>query len=222
MTQNPITPTEHSDLVGGSTAPRGKKRPARELTSEEVRSLLEYDPTTGLFTWKERPLTLFKGDEFTQRRCGNAWNSRFAGTPALTADSEGRGYLVGSILRANVYAHRVAWLYVYGEHAPEGMMVDHINGATSDNRIENLRLVTPLQSQFNRKPREDSLTGLKGVSHDKRKKKKPWMAVIRRHGKTQAIGYFKTAEEAAAVYVEAAEKHQNVFAYHNRPTGDTE
>lgn len=222
MVQNQTTPTEHSSLVGGSTASRHTKRPARELTPEEVRQLLEYDAATGLFTWRARPLHMFKGDDFTQRRCGNAWNARYAGTPALTADSEGRGYLVGSVLNTNAYAHRFAWMHFHGEHVPEGMMVDHINGKTSDNRIENLRLVTPLQSQFNRKPREDSLAGLKGVAHDKRRKKRPWMAMIRIQGKTQTLGYFNTPEEAAAAYIKAADRHQNFYVYHNRPTGDSE
>lgn len=39
--------------------------------------------------------------------------------------------------------HRVIWVYVNGP-IPAGLVVDHINEVKSDNRIENLQLVTPL------------------------------------------------------------------------------
>jgi len=211
-----ITPQHHSSLVGGSTASRRKRRPTADLTPEEVKRFLHYDPETGRFGWKIRHYESFKGDDFTRRRCGKSWNQKYAGKRALTADSEGRGYLVGSINSASVYAHRVAWMHYYGEQVPEGVFVDHINGNTSDNRIANLRLATPLQSQFNRAPRKGSKSGLKGVAHDRRKKKRPWMAVMARKGKVGVIGYFATPEEAAAAYEATAREYHGEFGYHNR------
>lgn len=46
--------------------------------------------------------------------------------------------------------HRIVWELFYGP-IPDGMFIDHINGVKDDNRIENLRLATNQQNQFNRK-----------------------------------------------------------------------
>ena len=46
------------------------------------------------------------------------------------------------------YRHRVIWYYFNGE-IPEGMQIDHINGDKTDNRLENLRLVTPKENLNN-------------------------------------------------------------------------
>ena len=46
---------------------------------------------------------------------------------------------------------------------PKGMDVDHVNGDTLDNRKENLRVCTRSQNAQNKKLREDSSSGMKGV-----------------------------------------------------------
>jgi hypothetical protein len=212
MATEHITPTAHASLVGGSTASRRKKRPVRELTPEDVRRFLHYDPKTGRFWWKIRSYDTFEGDAFTRYRCGKSWNQKCAGRRALTADSEGRGYLVGSVNSACVYAHRVAWIHYYGEKPPEGMYIDHINGDKSDNRIENLRLVTPQQSQFNT-PKRGGISGLKGAAFDHTRGK--WVANMKQGPTMKFLGYFDTAEEAAARYQQEAERFQGEYAYHN-------
>jgi hypothetical protein len=45
-----------------------------------LRECFDYDPATGALTWRERPLTHFKG-KYAQRSC-NAWNALRAGKPA--------------------------------------------------------------------------------------------------------------------------------------------
>ncbi len=45
--------------------------------------------------------------------------------------------------------HRIVWEMFYGP-IPDNMFIDHINGVKHDNRIENLRLATNQQNQFNR------------------------------------------------------------------------
>ena len=55
--------------------------------------------------------------------------------------------------------------------APPGMVVDHINHDTLDNRKENLRLCTRSQNGMNRKgPPSNSTSGVRGVSWKKQYK----------------------------------------------------
>lgn len=59
----PITPQHHSSLVGGSTAARRhSRRPVTELTAEDVRRFLHYDPKTGRLWWKIRNYDTFYGE----------------------------------------------------------------------------------------------------------------------------------------------------------------
>lgn len=51
----------------------------------------------------------------------------------------------------DVSAHRLVWISANGV-IPEGLIIDHINRITVDNRIKNLRLVTPSGNMLNRGP----------------------------------------------------------------------
>lgn len=56
------------------------------------------------------------------------------------------GYVRLSLLRREYRLHRLVWLWVHGQHVPDDMTLDHINGDKTDNRIANLRLVTVCQN----------------------------------------------------------------------------
>src|SRR5712671_2076486 len=109
------------------------------LRAERLRALLDYAPETGLFYWRVRR--------------GSAAAGREAGTLAPG------GYPVIAIDRALHYAHRLAWLYVHGEHATGE--VDHVNGDPADNRIANLRQCSRRENARNMRVR--NATGFKGV-----------------------------------------------------------
>lgn len=95
-------------------------------------------------------------------------------------------------------------------NAPTGMMVDHINGNTLDNRKSNLRLCTNAENQRNRKKTIGTISQYKGVSWNKRKKK--WQVQICYNRKCKHLGYFLDEKEAALRYNKEAIKLYGEFA----------
>jgi hypothetical protein len=145
------------------------------ITAEKLRETLSYDHGTGIFTWKVRRSGVFRqhaGSRFVGLR-GKVYHRITLG---------GRQYL----------AHRLAWLYVYGEF-PE-LLIDHVNGDGTDNRIENLRLASPSQNRQNARINSNNKSGVKGVSFISACNL--WQADISANGKAHRLGRFKTKEEA--------------------------
>lgn len=151
------------------------------LTREQVQVLLDYSPDTGNFTWKV-----------------DRGRTAKAGQPAGCADRQ--GYICMKILGGTYKAHRVAWLIVYGRWPHS--QIDHINGVPRDNRISNLREVTPRQNAENRHCTDNRSSGVKGVTYMRRIKK--WKSQIYTGGVHHYLGVFNTIEEAAAAYKAAA------------------
>lgn len=98
-------------------------------------------------------------------------------------------------------------------NAPAHLQVDHINGCKTDNRRENLRLATSRQNRMNQRPRCDNKSGFKGVLWIPRIKR--WRAQIRAKNANLSLGHFKTPEEAARAYNDAAREYFGEFAYLN-------
>lgn len=174
-----------------------------------LRKLLDYNPSTGEFAWKPRTPDLFGG----QQRCHDdacvAWNNRNAGLPALI----GRplGYRSGYIFKVPIRAHRVAWALYYGEW-PKGQ-IDHINGDRSDNRIVNLRVVTPLENRRNQRLSRRNSSGFHGVSWCATRGK--WRATINVEGSCVVLGRFTSKDEAIASR-RAAEQRYGFHPNHGR------
>lgn len=104
-----------------------------------------------------------------------------------------------------MYLHRFVWEAVYGK-IPDGMQIDHINQDKLDNRLSNLRVVTPAENSRNR----PSLAGTRGVSYIGRLRK--WRARIKRNKVEYNLGFFATEQEASSAYNEAAQRFGSVFA----------
>ena len=156
--------------------------PRPELTAEYLRSVLDYDPATGIFTRKVSTARSVKvGD--------------IAGSPT------GLGYLLISVRSRLHLAHRLAWLYVYGSWPKD--QIDHINRIRTDNRIANLREVSHKQNNQNRSKPSNNTSGHPGVSWYKPYNK--WRAQITHNYKHIHLGYFSILEEAIASR-KAAEK----------------
>lgn len=160
------------------------------LTQDELKYNLHYDPNTGIFT----------------RRISNC-NRVKIGSVACCLDIS-TGYIRFCVNRKTYYAHRLAWLYVYG-YWPKNE-IDHINGIKLDNRIENLREATRPENASNQKKQKNNASGFKGVSW--RKDIQKWQVKIRKNYKQLHLGYFDSLEEAYKIYCNAAEELHGEFA----------
>jgi hypothetical protein len=153
-----------------------------DVDASDVRRALSYDPETGVFIRKD-----------TERLNGY-------GIGAVVGAKDENGYVkvwhAGRLWRA----HRLAWLYVYGEW-PHGQ-IDHINGIKSDNRIQNLRSVDHATNMENqRAARRDNNSNFLGVTWHKQALK--WRARITVRGKQTHLGHFPTPEAAYERYQQA-------------------
>lgn len=109
--------------------------------------------------------------------------------------------------------HRIIWIMNYGKLARD-LVIDHINGDTLDNRLENLRVTTCSGNQKNRKLNYNSSTGYSGIYLDKYGK---YQVQIYSENVKMYLGRFKTLEEAVKVRKEA-EKEYNYHGNHGRKT----
>lgn len=160
------------------------------LTQERLKELLHYDETTGLFTW----LVARQG----VRSC------------AVAGHLSQNGYIVIRIDGRIHKAHRLAWLYFYGNFPPAE--IDHIDRRRANNSITNLRPATSSENKMNAHMQSNNSSGFKGVSWDKRDRK--WRAYAGLNGKQKSLGYFATAEAAAESYQAFARQHHGEFYLH--------
>lgn len=175
-----------------------------EMTQARARELFNYDPETGVLTWRQRPMSDFSDDAH-----GRTWNTRFAGLPAKYQRSD--GYRLVTVDYRRYLQHRLVWVYVYG-NLPCGE-IDHINGDPSDNRIANLRDVGKQQNARNAQTNTKNTSGVTGVRFCTEREK--WHAFIARDGLAINLGRFNTKAEAM-IARKAAEKALGFHPNHGR------
>lgn len=106
---------------------------------------------------------------------------------------------------------------------PIGLETDHINGDRLDNRKSNLRICTSAQNKQNRKINRKNTTGYKGVIIEKKTRGEKHYNLIRAQitldSRIKCLGYYKTLEDAAQAYNEAAIRYFGEFANLNQVRG---
>jgi len=146
------------------------------VTQGQLKSVFTYSPDTGLF------IRLSTG--------------------GVVGSVNGSGYIVISIGKKILYAHRMAWLYMTGAMP---RLVDHRDRDKSNNRWTNLRDATKAQNAANSSICY-AASGLRGVYHQSNTNK--WRAKLgRKH-----IGYFTTKEEAHSAYRKEHAKSYGAFS----------
>ena len=166
-----------------------------DLTADQVRQTLDYNPETGSFLWKERSVEWFKS-----KRDQKIWNTRYANkSPEGTHP---RGYKQICINGVRYLAHRLSWLYIFGVW-PEGEL-DHINRDPADNRIANLRPANRSLNNQNTGKRKGCSSNHKGVYWHKERQK--WMARIHINNRCIFLGRYETQGQAARAYAKASDE----------------
>jgi len=157
------------------------------LTQDHLKSVLDYDPLTGIFTWNRSGRGIKIGKK---------------------AGATSRGYVYIKINYHLYLAHRLVFIYMTGKFPK--YQVDHANHDKSDNRWHNLRECTHSENNQNKQLTKQNMSGYKGVSWHMSHKK--WRAIITYNKKTKHIGYYDGARDAAKAYNQHAIKHHGEFA----------
>lgn len=152
-----------------------------------LKSILNYDEKTGVFSWKEK-----------------ISKKTVIGKSAGGIDFS--GYVVIGINGVVYYAHRLVWLYVHGYFPKQ---IDHKDGNRQNNSLKNLRECSSTQNIFNAKKAKNNKSGYKGVCWHK--SAKCWEAYVCHDNKKKYLGLFPNPEDAAKAYLKAVKKLEPNF-----------
>lgn len=156
------------------------------LSKDRINSLFKY--SEGVLYWKEGVSNITSGTA--------------AGSP------NGKGHLAVQVSGKLYRVHNLIWI-MHNDEIPEGCVIDHIDNNCKNNRIENLRVATLSQNNFNSNKRRASTSKYKGVHWNKQSNS--WRASIRANGKALYIGNFKTEEEAHEAWCAVAKNLHGEF-----------
>lgn len=157
--------------------------PTNQLNQKELKELLNYNPSTGEFTWKVNTSTVEAGT--------------IAGTKRK---NDGKTYIIISIRGRKYRAHRLVWLYLYGSFPKQ--LVDHIDGNGENNSQTNLREVSAVDNNRNMRQRKDNSSQVTGVHWSN--KDRAWVVQCKTEKVGRGyVGQFKCFIDAVAARMRA-------------------
>lgn len=110
--------------------------------------------------------------------------------------------------KKTIYMHRLVMGLTDNNYLVN--VIDHINGNRTDNRKNNLRMVTSAQNRINQTIPKNNKTGINGVSH--REKGDVWIVNFQnKEHNIKIYKNFKTFEEAVEYRKELDEKYNKEF-----------
>ena len=160
---------------------------------ESIKNQLSYDPVSGNFVWLVQK----------NSRGGKIKPGSIAGT---NKDGYVQIKIDGKIYRA----HRLAWFVSFGNFPDEEFEIDHINGIRSDNRLDNLRIVSRTQNNMNMSASKANKSGVRGVSW--RKERGKWHSRIKVDGRVILLGDFVDINDAKKARLDAEQRFWGEFS----------
>lgn len=167
------------------------------ISQEELKSIFTY--SEGVLLWNEK----------STGKMAKRFNKKYANKEAgyLRKYSNGSIYRCVIVNKKAYLVHRLIYLIFHGTIPDE--TIDHIDGNTLNNKIDNLRCVSQRENCRNRKRSSKNKSGVSGVHFSKRCNK--WIARANNSsGKRIHIGVFDTKQKA----IEARLKSEREFGYH--------
>ena len=150
------------------------------LTKNQLTTLFDIYPENGKVFWKNV----------------SKHHKRLNGIEAgCSQNSRNKDYWVIKINNKKYKRGRLIFFYVHGKFP--NPCIDHINGNSLDDRIENLREATVIENAWNHKKRKRKINLPMGVRNTPNGK---FQARISYYGKQIHLGVFDTSIEAENVY----------------------
>ena len=153
------------------------------LTQDKLKELLDYDSCAGIFTRKVSGNGVNIGD-IAGRTCNT-------------------GYIAFKVNGKEYLAHRLAWLYVHSVWPKN--KIDHKDRNKTNNRIDNLRDVSDVESSQNLPLKVNNTSGIVGVHWIKALNK--WCARITVNKHVLELGVHAGKFEAACVRKSAERRY---------------
>lgn len=100
-----------------------------KFNQEYLRSIIDYNPITGICKWRKRPRT-----DFRYARDHKAWNKKHTGNQ-ITSINPSNGKIIVGLFQRAWNLDQLIWVMVLNEEPP---IVYHANGCNVDNRWDNL------------------------------------------------------------------------------------
>ena len=168
----------------------------KHLSQEFLSKIIDYNESTGVFTWKKRNPSDFLHKKNPCRSCA-CFNASFAGKKAgsILRTPRSKTYYIAIKIDGKSYkAHRLAFILKTGSCPEE---VDHIDHTGTNNSWSNLRASNKFDNAKNHPIQKSNKTGVAGVNWHKSAKK--WQVRANDNGSRVDLGRYDSFEKAVSV-----------------------